>query len=68
MASVLGAFRGWFSTQPLAVRRIAVKERLDAYLNDPFVSDLRDACPTAVRLAFDSFREAVNTADWTVKQ
>lgn len=68
MGAFFGAFRIWFQAQPLAVKRTAVKERLDVYLHDPLTEDIRDALPPAVRLSFDSFREAVRTADWTVRQ
>ena len=68
MASWFGTFRIWFAAQPLSIKRQAIRERLDVLFSDPLTADVFDACPPAVRLSFESFREAVKTADWTVRQ
>jgi len=68
MASWFGAFRIWFMSQPLSIKRSAILERLNVLFLDPLTEDVVRACPPAVQDAFDAFKTAVRSSDWTVRQ
>ncbi len=63
-ATVFRAFLIWFAAQTPATQRALVKERALAYVDNPVIADVLQACPPDIVQAAEALRAAIKRSDW----